>query len=144
MLRTLRNTQREDEGFTLIELLVVVIIIGILAAIAIPVFLNQREKARNASANSDLRNLITAQEGVFTESDAYTATLADLKDNGFTQSVAVVHCVSVGADGDTFTAETYHPQGTLYFYYESQTGIIVKGGSVEDGDGNQLCETGQL
>ncbi|MDX6198934.1 MAG: type pilus assembly protein PilA, partial [Actinomycetota bacterium] len=57
MLARLRKMKEENEGgFTLIELLVVIIIIGILAAIAIPVFLNQRKKGYDAAAKSDLRN----------------------------------------------------------------------------------------
>ena len=55
------------KGFTLIELLIVVVIIGILAAIAIPKFANTKEKAVVASMKSDLRNLVTAQEGFFSD-----------------------------------------------------------------------------
>lgn len=72
MLEKLRK-ERGDEGFTLIELLVVIIIIGILAAIAIPVFLNQRQKGWEAAVQSDLRNAATAQETWLTQEDIYSA-----------------------------------------------------------------------
>jgi type IV pilus assembly protein PilA len=62
------------KGFTLIELLIVVVIIGILAAIAIPKFANTKEKAYVASMKSDLRNLITAQEAYFSDNNSAYAS----------------------------------------------------------------------
>jgi prepilin-type N-terminal cleavage/methylation domain-containing protein len=61
------------KGFTLIELLIVVVIIGILAAIAIPKFANTKEKAYLASMKSDLRNMATTQESYFADNQVYTA-----------------------------------------------------------------------
>src|SRR3954462_6580484 len=62
---------RRRQGFTLIELLIVVVIIGLLAAIAIPKFANTKEKAVVASMKSDLRNLAAAQEGFWVENRLY-------------------------------------------------------------------------
>src|SRR5438046_10543775 len=78
--------QMNRKGFTLIELLIVVVIIGILAAIAIPKFANTEEKAYLASMKSDLRNLVTAEEAYFCDSVKYSAT--------------------IGAGGITFTQST--------------------------------------
>jgi type IV pilus assembly protein PilA len=81
MLRKLRERiQSEEKGFTLIELLVVVLIIGILAAIAIPAFLGQQEKAKDSTAKSAVRNAASAIEAFYTDKATYAgATKAVLK-----------------------------------------------------------------
>ena len=77
MLARLRKDMNEkDQGFTLIELLVVIIIIGILASVAVPVFLNQRKKGWDAQAQSDAKNLSTIEETSF-QDNGYYAVGAD-------------------------------------------------------------------
>ncbi len=68
----------QRRGFTLIELLIVVVIIGILAAIAIPKFANTKEKAYIASMKSDLHNILTAEENYFADNMMYTSSTTSL------------------------------------------------------------------
>jgi type IV pilus assembly protein PilA len=75
MLHKLRDRAQSEKGFTLIELLVVILIIGILAAIALPAFLNQRSKAQDANAKSVVRTAQTAIETYYTDKQTYA--LAD-------------------------------------------------------------------
>ncbi len=72
--RIRKSMEEKDQGFTLIELLVVMIIIGILAAIAIPVFLNQRKSAHDTAIKSDLRTAATEIEADYVTNQAYPTT----------------------------------------------------------------------
>ena len=102
------------KGFTLIELLIVVVIIGILAAIAIPKFSNTKEKAYMAAMKSDLRNLVTAEEAYFADNTTYTtdqsaAALNYDESAGVTVTIAVTAGPPVGYSATsvhTGTAET--------------------------------------
>jgi prepilin-type N-terminal cleavage/methylation domain-containing protein len=95
---------RERTGFTLIELLIVVVIIGILAAIAIPKFSSTREKAFLASMKSDLRNLATLQDVYHNSNFTYTSNFADL---GFNESEGITVTVSE-ATGQGWAATSAH------------------------------------
>jgi type IV pilus assembly protein PilA len=111
------------KGFTLIELLIVVVIIGILAAIAIPKFANTKEKAYVAAMKSDLKNLATAQEAYFSEGLTYTTTLSTAQ---FQPSTGVA--VNIGSASGTGWAASATHVGT------AKTCAISVGGGNREGE----------
>ena len=109
-------TKSRNSGFTLIELLIVVVIIGILAAIAIPKFSNTKGQAFLAAMRSDLRNLATAEEGYYYSNNAYSSNLAQL--NFLTSAgvtVTVPEATSGGWSGSATHASLGAQKCTIYF-----------------------------
>ncbi|MDO8732068.1 MAG: prepilin-type N-terminal cleavage/methylation domain-containing protein [Actinomycetota bacterium] len=128
LTRLTRMRDERESGFTLIELLVVVIIIGILAAIAIPVFLNQRNSARTASVESDVRNVATLMETAYTQNSAYPAGGTNLiTTNDAKISVGNVLSVAVAATGNSFTIVACNSEALAdsLTYYDSAGGGLI-------------------
>jgi type II secretion system protein G len=116
------------KGFTLIELLIVVVIIGILAAIAIPKFANTKEKAYIASMKTDLRNLVNAQEAYFADNTTYASATGSLQ-YGVSAGVTVT---ITSATGTGWTADASHNGTTV-------TCTIAVGGLATANEGEPQC-----
>ena len=134
LARIRKSAEEKDQGFTLIELLVVIIIIGILAAIAIPVFLNQRQKGYKADMKSALKNMATALESAATETGGdYTGfTTATLEaDEGFRYSEDLVPVVA-SATSAGYCLEVTDPTRLpgVTFSYDSGNGVPTEAACV--------------
>jgi len=125
------NRLKDERGFTLIELLVVVLIIGILAAVALPTFLGQRDKGFDADAKSNARNVQTLVEscgvdnaGDFTKCNTQALLGADAK--AYTFGTAKGNVDITGPGQDAYTITSYSKSGKTFTITKSAAGGVVK------------------
>ncbi len=118
---------RRRNGFTLIELLIVVVLIGILAAIAIPKYQNSKGQALDAAALSDLRNLMTAAEAYFSEYQQYPASMSDLPGFQLSDGVEILRFQrETGAAGESLHIHLGHKNSSHYFHVKYPLDQIQK------------------
>ncbi len=129
MLNRLQKSMDEkDKGFTLIELLVVIVIIGILAAIAIPLFLNQRQKGVDAGLKSDVKQLATLQETYYVDMGSYASTEAALEAEAgnFSKSDDATS-ITISGDANGYCVSASNTKASDTWSFDSDEGRLATG-----------------
>ena len=123
--RLKKSAEEKDQGFTLIELLVVIVIVGILAAIAIPVFLNQRQKAVDAGVESDLKSAATAMETYYTDEQTYVGVTTAILESDYGFKTTGDNTITISTqtvDGYCLTGTNTGASDDKQFIYDSAEG----------------------
>ena len=124
MLHKLRQRAQSEKGFTLIELLVVILIIGILAAIALPAFLGQRARAQDTEAKSAVRQAQTAMETWYTDNQNYNATTANLQDIEQSLNTGAGASLAVTPGADSYTLDVTSVTGNHFLISKTNAGVV--------------------